>query len=158
MSAKRYYLTKQGLEEKSKELEELKQQKQALLGGSGPRAFRFGEVEAEYIAFREDLGRLEAKLSELEDALEDYILIEAPPKKDQDKVRLGAKVTIEMDGTVEEFRVVGTIESDPANHKISDESPIGKALLGKKVGEKIIIKTPMVNSVCRVLKIKYDSN
>jgi len=158
MPAKRYYLTKQGLDKISKELEKLKLQKQALLSGSGPRAFRFGEVEAEYIVFREDLGRLEARIAELEDALEDYILIKAPAKKDQDKVHLGAKVTVEMDGAVEEFRIVGTIESDPANHKISDESPIGKALLGKRVGEEIVIKTPMVHNICRVLKIKYGSN
>jgi transcription elongation factor GreA len=63
-----------------------------------------------------------------------------------------------MDGTVEEFKIVGTIESDPANQKISDQSPIGRALLGKKVGNEVKVTTPMVNHGCRILKIKYGSN
>lgn len=155
MPAKKYYLTKQGLENLTKELKELKEQKQVLLKGSGPRSFRFGEVEAEYIVFREDLGRLEARIAELEDVLEDYELIKMPAKKEQDRVNLGAQVTVEMDGVIEEFKIVSTAESDPVNHKISDESPIGKALLNKKVGEEIKIKTAMVYNTCRILKIKY---
>ena len=158
MPVKKYYLTEQGVEKIRKELIKLKEQKRALLGGSGPRAFRFGEVEAEYITFREDLGRLEERMAELEGALENYELIKTPLVKEQNKVYLGATVFIEMNGSVEEFIIVGTIESDPANKKISDQSPIGQALLGKRVGEEIVVKTPMVNHSCRILKIKYENN
>ncbi|MBL7155998.1 MAG: GreA/GreB family elongation factor [Candidatus Pacebacteria bacterium] len=155
MPKKKYFLTKNGIEKVKQELDILKRQKSGLLGGTGPRAFRFGEIEAEYFAFREDLGRAEERISELEDVLESYELIKSPSKKDQNKVNLGAVVLIEMNGADEEFKIVGTVESDPANNKISNESPIGKALLGAKVGEKIKIKTPVVNHIVRVLKIKY---
>jgi len=158
MERKKYYLTKEGLEKVKNELEELNRQKIALLDGSGPDSFRFGEIEAEFITFQEDLGNLKKRIAELEDVLENYEPIKAPLKKEQDSVHLGAEVTVEMDGTVEEFKIVGTIESDPANQKISDQSPIGRALLGKKVGNEVKVTTPMVNHGCRILKIKYGSN
>lgn len=158
MPEKKYYLTKEGVIKIEKELQRLKKEKQALLNGTGPRSFRFGEIEAEYFAFREDLDRVEAKIAELENILENYELIKIPPKKEQDKVHLGAKVLVELDGAVDEFKIVGTVEADPANNKISDQSPIGKALLGKRVGEEVEVKTPMVNHICRILKIKYESD
>ena len=158
MPAKKHYLTKDGVEKIKRELDDLQKRKRALLDGSGPQAFRFGEVEAEYITFKEDLGRLKERVEELESALENYELIKVPSSKDQSRVHLGANVLIEMNGSVEEFRIVGTIESDPANKKISDQSPIGYALLGKRVGEEIVVKTPMVNHSCRILSIKYENN
>ena len=158
MPGKKYYLTEQGLEKIREELKRLKKKKSTLLNGSGPRSFRFGEIEAEYFAFREDLDRVEAKIAELENILENYELIKIPPKKEQDKVHLGAKVLVELDGAVDEFKIVGTVEADPANNKISDQSPIGRALLGKRVGEEVEVKTPMVNHICRILKIKYESD
>jgi len=136
----------------------LKKKKSTLLNGSGPRSFRFGEIEAEYITFREDLDRVETKIAELENILENHELIEIPPPKEQDRVHLGAKVLVELNGTVDEFKIVDTVEADPANNKISDQSPIGKALLGRRIGEEIEVKTPMVNHICRILKIKYESN
>lgn len=156
MQERKYYLTKGGLEKIREELKRLRVQKRALLNGSGPRAFRFGEVEAEYIAFREDLGRVESRIKELKDILENYELIKFPCSNERDRIHLGAQVSVEMNGIIEEFRIVGTAESDPANKKISDCSPIGKALLGKRVGEDVEVKTPMVNHVCRILKIKYE--
>ena len=90
--------------------------------------------------------------------IENYELIKPPPRNQQDKVYLGAQVSVEMDGGVEDFRIVGTAESDPAHQKISDRSPIGMALLGKKAGEEVEVKTPMVNHICRVLKIKYEGD
>jgi transcription elongation factor GreA len=157
MQEGKYYLTKEGIEKIKEELERLQERKQILLNGQGPRSFRFGEVEAEYIAFREDLGRVRLRIKELQDVLENYELIKLPPKDRRDEVYLGAQVSVEMDGVVEDFRIVSTAESDPANKKISNHSPIGKALLGKKVGEEIKVKTPMVNHVCRILKIKYEN-
>jgi len=62
-----------------------------------------------------------------------------------------------MDGQMEEFLIVGTLEADPSNSKISNESPIGKALLGKRVGEIVQIKTTLVNCSCKIIKIKYEN-
>ena len=158
MPDRKYYLTKDGIVKIKEELDLLKKQKSELLEGSGPRSFRFGEVEAEYITFQEDLARFKKRIKEIEDVLESYDLIKVPPKKEQNEVHLGAEVSIELNGAVEEFKIVGTIESDPANNKISDQSPIGKALIGGKIGDEIVIETPMVNHTCRILKIKYGNN
>jgi len=158
MPEEKYHLTKKGLEKVEKELEKLKEQKKALLGGPAPRSFRFGEVEAEYIAFREDLQRIETKIRELEDVFKNHELIKVPLKKEQDRVYLGAKVLVELNGVIEEFKIVETVEADPANQKISNRSPIGKALLGRRVGEEFEVKTPMVNHICRIIKIKYESD
>ena len=75
-----------------------------------------------------------------------------PPKK----VTLGTTVKIEINGEIDEFTIVETLEADPANKKISTSSPIGKALLGKEEGETITVKTPIVNHRCKILKIKYQ--
>jgi transcription elongation factor GreA len=150
----KYYLTRQGLEKIKKELKKLKKQRKVLLEGPGPRAFRFGEVEADYIAFRENLGRLEARISELEEILENYELIKIPPKKEQDKVHLGALVTVEVDDQEDEFFIVGTLEADPAIGKISNECPVGKALMGKKVGDEVVITSP-IKIVYKIKKIRY---
>lgn len=158
MAEKIHYLTKEGVKKVREDVKQLKQKKLSLLSGSGPRSFRFGEIEAEYFAFREDLDRMEERIVELEDILENYQLIKTPIKEERDRVHLGATVLVELGGAQEAFRIVGTIESDPVNQMISDESPIGKALLGRKVGEEFEIKTPVVNHICRILKIKYENN
>ena len=158
MGGMKNYLTKEGLERVKKELEKLREQRSILLNGSGPRAFRFGEIDAEYFAFREDLERIEERIAELENVLENYELIKTPPKEEQNKIHLGATVLVEMNGEIEEFTIVSKAEADAVERKISDQSPIGKALLGKKVGEEVEVKTPMINHVCRILKIKYESN
>ena len=58
-----------------------------------------------------------------------------------------------MDGELDEFTIVGTLEANPSAKKISNESPIGQALLGKKVGEIVVVKTPIVNHSCKITKI-----
>ena len=64
-------------------------------------------------------------------------------------------VTVEIDGQLDEFTIVGTLESNPALGKISNECPVGKALLGKKVGDVVEVKTPIVKHKCKIIKIKY---
>jgi len=150
----KYYLTKEGVEKIKKELEKLKKEKSTLLNGSGPRAFRFGEVDAEYITFREDLGRAEERVTELENILENYELIKIPPKKEQDRVHLGARVRVEVDGQEDEFFIVGTLEADPPLGKISNESPVGRALMGQKTGEKVVVTSP-IKVIYKIKDIKY---
>ena len=154
MPGKKYYLTEQGLEKIREELKRLKKKKSTLLNGSGPRSFRFGEIEAEYITFREDLGMIEERIAEMENILENYELIKIPPKKEQDRVHLGAKVTVEVDGQTDEFFIVGTLEADPALGKISNECPVGKALMGHKTGDRVIVASP-IKIVYTIKKIEY---
>lgn len=95
---------------------------------------------AEYQTAREEQDRLEARISELQHVLQNSQIIKKP--KNDGHVRLGSSVALKNAGKPLHFQVVGTMEADPAHGKISDESPIGKALLGKQVGDKAEIKTP----------------
>jgi transcription elongation factor GreA len=74
------------------------------------------------------------------------------PKSDG-QVRLGSSVKLKDGGKALQYQIVGTIEADPAAGKVSDESPIGKALLGKKVGDKTEIKTPVGNHAYKIIEI-----
>ncbi len=95
---------------------------------------------SEYQTARADQDRNEGRISELNNILQSVEIIEKP--KSGSKVQLGSKVTLKGAKANKEFQVVGTVEADPLEGKISDESPIGKALLGKKVGDNVEIKTP----------------
>ena len=156
MAEKKFYLTEQSLEKIKKEYQDLKSLKLAKTEGEIPKIWHSEDINPEYLSFREDLSFLETRIAELENILKNVELIKTPPKERQNIVNLGATVLIEIDGELDEFRLVGTLDADPSNHKISNESPIGQALLGKRVGEMVIIKTPIVNHSCKITKIKYN--
>jgi transcription elongation factor GreA len=153
---KKFYLTKAGLEKLKKEYQMLKALKLAKLKGETPKILHSDEMSVEYLAFKEDMDLLESRLLELEYILKNFILIKKPPKEKQDTVCLGATVVVEVDGQIDEFQIVGTLETNPALGKISNESPVGKALLGHKVGDEVIVSSP-VNTVYKIKKIKYSS-
>ncbi len=150
-----FYLTKEGLERLKKEYQELKRIKKEKLKGEFPKILHSEDLNPEYIAFKEDFGFLESRINELEHVLNNYKLITPPPKGKRDRVQIGATVTLEEeDGSINEFTIVGTLEANPAEGKISYLSPVGKALLGKKLGEKVVITSP-IKVVYKVKKIKY---
>jgi len=152
----KFYLTKEGLEKLKKEYRELQKIVQIKVHEKIPEFFHSEELNPEYIAYREDNELLQARLADLKYILKNAELIKTPLKEKQNIVNLGAHVTVELDGELDEFTIVGSLETDPANKKISNESPIGQALIGKRVGETVIIKTPIVNHSCKILKIKYN--
>jgi transcription elongation factor GreA len=139
---KQFHLTQQGVDELKKELTELT----ALRSDIANRiktAREFGDLSEnmEYSAARQDQERNEARISEIEHILANVQVIIA--SKGDNKVVLGSTVKLKSDaGKTKEFQVVGTVEADPLSGKISDESPIGVALMGKKTGDKIEIKLP----------------
>lgn len=150
---KQFHLTKQGVDELKAELDD-------LLGQRGEIAERiktareFGDLgeNMEYTAARQDQERNESRAAEIEHILQNAKVIVAP--KTDSKVVLGSKVKLKSeDGKTKEFQVVGTVEADPLNGKISDESPIGKALLDKKEGEDVEIKTPAETATYKVVDI-----
>jgi len=148
---KKFSLTKEGVEELKKELE-------TLIAERGPVAEKiktareFGDLSenAEYQSARQDQERLEARISEIEHILNNVEVITKP--RGDSKVQLGSHVTLK-NGKTKEFQVVGTVEADPLNGKISDESPIGQALLGKKVGDEVEIKTPAETATYKITDI-----
>lgn len=129
-------------------INELKEELDNLIAQRGPIAEEIktareqGDLSenAEYQSARETQEKLEMRIAEVEHILKNVELITAP--KGDSKVQLGSTVVLKGNGKDKTLQVVGTIEADPLNGKISDESPIGKALLGKKVGETVEIQTP----------------
>jgi len=153
---KKFYLTKEGLEKIEKEYQDLKKIKLAKIKGESPKIWHPEDLNPEYLAFREDLNFLESRLADLEYILKNAELIKLPPKEKQNIVDLGATVTLEeADGQINEFMIVGTLEANPGEGKISSESPVGKILLGKKVGDEVIITSP-IRVVYKIKKIKYQ--
>lgn len=148
---KQFYLTNDGVEELKVELEGLTAQR-------GPIAERiktareFGDLSenAEYSSARQEQERVESRIAEIEHILLNVEVIKKP--KGDSKVQLGSVVTLK-DSDTKKFQVVGTVEADPLNGKVSDESPIGKALLGKKVGDTVEITTPAETTTYKIIDI-----
>jgi transcription elongation factor GreA len=150
---KQFHLTQQGVTELKAELEELT----GLRGEIADRiktAREFGDLaeNMEYSAARQDQERNESRIAEIEHILANVQVIVAP--KNDNKVVLGSTIKLEgVNGSSKQFQVVGTVEADPLNGKISDESPIGRALLGKKVGEDVEIQTPAEKTTYKIAEI-----
>lgn len=143
MAEGKFYLTKEGLERFQKEFDKLKKIKTAKMQGQVPEILHSEEVNLEYLTFQEDLEFLEARLIELENILRNAELISPPPKSEQDKVHLGATVVVEVDGHTDEFIIVHSLEANPSVGKISNQSPVGSALIYKKKGETVKISSPI---------------
>lgn len=154
---KKFYLTKEGLERIKKDYQQLKELKHLKTQGESPKVLHSEDLNPEYLSYREDLGFLEAKMIELENVLKNYELITVPSKEKRNIVNLGATVTLEeKDGQINEFMIVGTLEANPNEGKISAQSPVGKALLGHKIGEDVMITSP-IKVIYKIKKIKYHS-
>lgn len=137
---KDYQLTREGREELEKELEELKARR-GEIAEKIKAARDFGDLaeNAEYDAARDEQAQVESRIAEIEDILQNSTLIVAG--KDG-VITLGSKVSLESDKGTVVYTLVSSVEADPAEKKISDESPIGQALVGKKAGDTVEINTP----------------
>lgn len=151
---KQFHLTQEGIDELKTELEVLIS-KRAEVAEAIRVARDQGDLSenAEYHAAKDEQQNVEGRISEIEYILANVEVI-AKAKK-ADKVRLGSHVELKSTngGKGKKFQVVGTVEADPLEGKISDESPIGKALMGKAVGEDVEIVTPAETATYKVASI-----
>lgn len=150
---KQFHLTKEGRAELEKELKTLIDNR-AELAENIATARSQGDLaeNAEYHAAKDEQAKQELRIEEIEHILLNSDLIKG--NKTVSSVVLGSSVKLKSaGGKTKEFQVVGTVEADPLNGKISDESPIGQALLGKKVGEEVEIKTPAETATYKVASI-----
>jgi transcription elongation factor GreA len=149
---KQHQLTESGLEEIRQELEELKQRR-----GDVAERLKTAKEEgdltenADYDAALEEQEYVEGRINEIEDIILNASIINAPQKKDV--VELGNTVELKNDGETYTYTVVGSLESDPVAGKISEESPIGQALIGAKTGDTVTIQTPGGERECEVTNI-----
>ncbi|MCL5970253.1 MAG: transcription elongation factor GreA [Patescibacteria group bacterium] len=142
MNVKKIYLTKEGLDELKKEYDQLTKVKRPDVLERVSQARSMGDLSenAEYGAAREELSFIDGRIDELDELIKQAVLIQETHSKGL--VKLGSTVTVNIKGKKEVFTVVGEWEADPHEKKISHESPLGKALLGKKVGEKVEVEAP----------------
>jgi len=151
MMKKMYQITDEGKKELEAELEELKSRRGAIADKIA-EARDFGDLSenAEYDSAREEQGLVESRIAEIEDILLNAEIIKAGKSS---KVTLGSKVELKTKGKTVTYSVVGPVEADPLEGKISNESPIGVALMGKKVGDKATISTPKGEIIYELIKI-----
>ena len=148
---KTYHITDDGRKELELELETLKGRR-GEIAEKIAAARDYGDLSenAEYDAARSEQGLVETRIAEIEDILQNTELIKAG---DKEIVSLGSKVVLEADGKKYEYTVVGSVEADPLSGKISNESPLGLALLDKKVGDTANITTPKGEIVYKIVEI-----
>ncbi|MEK7524937.1 MAG: transcription elongation factor GreA [Patescibacteria group bacterium] len=146
-------LTQTGYNELTAELADLKDNKlpAAIERVATARAFGDLSENAEYHSARDDHAALVGKIEELTDILARSQIIQATTSKTQ--VGVGSKVTVAINGTTHEFTIVGEWEADPAAKKISHESPLGKALIGKAVGDKVEVSAPAGKVIYHIKEI-----
>ena len=145
MKDEKVYLTDEGFIELQEELSDLKDFKRPQVIKALKEARALGDLSenADYDAARSEQAQVEGRIQELEKILENAIIIE---KRDTDSVSLGTTVRVKYidddDDEVEEYRIVGSREADPSNFKISNESPLARAIMNAKAGEVRSVESP----------------
>ena len=139
-------LTKSGLDELKKELALLVDDKRPKLVERLANARAMGDLSenADYQSAKEELEMLDGRIDELEDVIKNAVITDEK----------NTKVTVKINGKEVVFNIVGEWEADPSNKKISDKSPLGMALLGKKKGDKVEVDAPAGKIVYEILKVE----
>lgn len=147
-------LTKAGRDKLEVELKDLKDNKRPIAVERLQKARGMGDLSenSEYSAAKEGLAFVEERIKEIEEILKHSDVVEN--HTDGHEVSLGARVTVEMNGKKDTFYIVGEYEADPDQKKLSNTSPIGKALLGKSVGNIVEIEVPAGKTIYKILKIE----
>ncbi len=151
-----HYLTPEGKQKLIEELERLEGPERAAISKRLREAIQMGDLSenADYHKAKEDQGFLEGRIQEIKRILQNAIIIE-PNQGDRDIVSIGDTVTLQEEGEEPEtYQIVGAKEADPKNGRISNESPIGSAVLGKRVGDVVQIQTPAGQLSLKIISIK----
>jgi transcription elongation factor GreA len=156
-------LTKEGLKQLEDELDNLRSVKRAEVAERLKVAISYGDISenSEYDDAKNEQAFVEGRIAVLEKMIRNAQIINGPGKGDRDKVVLGCEVTIRDMETkdTETYRVVGTTEADPMAEppRISNESPVGKAILGEKVGKVVLVATPAGELKYKIVDIQHKT-
>jgi transcription elongation factor GreA len=156
MQNKKIFLTKEGLEELKKEHTELTKVKRPEVVTRLTQARDMGDLSenAEYTAARDELSFVDGRIDELEELLKQVSLIEDDTKANgKVVVQLGSTVTLHHNNKKEDYTLVGEWEADPTAQKISHESPLGKALIGKQIGDNVEVSAPAGKIVYTIVSV-----
>jgi transcription elongation factor GreA len=154
--AEEVYLTADGANRLRAELADLTGPRREDLAKRLRTAIQQGDLSenADYIAAKEEQGFLEGRIQEIEAVLRNAVIID-PNQRRSGVVEIGSKVTIQEDGFLEEtYVLVGVNEADARQGRISHESPIGRALLGRKPGDHVTVDTPAGSTQLKIIKIE----
>lgn len=158
MDTRRVPVTAEGLERLKAELQDLKDTKRPQIVAAIAEARSHGDLRenAAYDAARHDQAMNEKRIADLESLLRNAVVMEEAGSRPVDGfVRLGSTVVVEVDGDEERYTIVGAIEAKPTAGLISNESPVGKAVLGKRVGEEASVMTPRGGrTVYRIVRVE----
>lgn len=154
MAAKQFNMTAAGKAELEKELDRLKTEGRIDIAEKLKVARSYGDLSenSEYDEAKSEQAKVEARISELEYQLDNAVIIDMV---DSDTVSMGSKVTVirKGDKTEVSYEIVGFAQSDPAQGKISDESPVGRALMGAKKGQTVVVEAPIGNLELKIKSI-----
>lgn len=157
MQQERIPITQDGLRKLQEEYDDLVNRRRPEVVRAIQQAREEGDLRenAGYDAAKHDQGFIEARIREIEQLLRRVEVIDngQAPAGDGAVVRLGSSVTVEIDGIEETYTIVGKVESKPREGKISNESPVGRALLGHRVGQSVTINTPGATMEARIVTI-----
>ncbi|AXX64308.1 MAG: transcription elongation factor GreA [Lactobacillus sp.] len=156
MAEKRYPMTAEGKQKLEQELEDLKLKKRPEIIERIKVARGFGDLSenSEYSSAKDEQSIVESRISEIMTMLQ-YADVVDVNEVDANEVSVGKKVTFqEDDDEPETYQIVGAAESDPMNGKISNDSPIAKSLLGKKVGDQVSIETPGGSFIVKITNVE----
>ena len=154
MNSKPTYLSKDGLEKLRAELEEMVNVRRAEVATRIHDAKEHGDLSenAEYEDAKNEQAFVEGRIQQLEALIKNATIIDEHHSSDH--VAIGSTVHLTgADGTEETFTIVGSTEAKPAEGRISNESPVGRALLGKKKGEKVVVRAPGGDQIYTIGKI-----
>jgi transcription elongation factor GreA len=152
--AKEIVLTREGYEKLKTELEELMTSRRAEVAARIAQAREFGDISenSEYDDAKNEQAMLEQQIAQLEERLRDARVIEEG-ELPSDEVVLGSHVTIDGPTGKETYQVVGSAEADPDENRLSNESPIGRAILGRRKGDKVDVTTPGGQVTVKIVEI-----
>lgn len=156
MASEETYLTKEGEDALRRELTQLRDTRRPALAQRLKEAAAQGDLKenADYHDAKEKLGFIEGRVQQIESILRNAIVVDS--SEPSDEARIGSTVIIQEDGEDfdEEYRIVGSAEANPRERKISEKSPIGSSLLGKRAGEKVKVETPDGIIKFRIVEIR----
>ncbi len=160
MEEKKRILTYAGLKALEDELENLKVVRRKEVAGKIKEAREQGDLSenAEYDAAKDEQRDIEARIEELEKILKNAEVV-VEDEVDSDKINIGCTVTVYDEEFEEEmeFKIVGSTEANSLQGKISNESPVGKALLGREAGDEVVVETQAGEITYKVLKIERST-
>jgi transcription elongation factor GreA len=154
LAKKEFYLTKDGVDKLKTELEDLVKTQRPQVAQELREAKEYGDLSenASWDAAKDHQSFIEGRISELEHILRNVVVIKAP--RNNTKINIGSTVHLDIENGKQIYTIVGSTEANPSEGKISNESPIGQALMGKAKGDEVIITVPSGDMVYKIAHIE----